>query len=144
MKNKKLDREKILSKIDELDSFIEEIEKIKPVDFEEYKTIEKKRSIERLFQISIETVIDICNILNSNLKLGIPNDEDNLAENLENNKIISKKVSQLIKEMKGFRNILVHKYGKVDDEIVFENLDKLSDFELFKKEILDFLKKSKY
>ena len=39
--------------------------------------------------------------------------------------------------MKGFRNILVHKYGVVDDELVFEMLkEKLSDFDIFKHEIL--------
>ena len=39
--------------------------------------------------------------------------------------------------MKGFRNILVHKYGVVDDELVFEMLsEKLGDFELIIKEIL--------
>ena len=39
--------------------------------------------------------------------------------------------------MKGFRNILVHKYGVVDDELVFEMLkEKLSDFDMFKQEIL--------
>lgn len=44
--------------------------------------------------------------------------------------------------MKGFRNLLVHKYGKVKDELVFENLENLDDFEKFKREIMDFLKKS--
>ena len=43
--------------------------------------------------------------------------------------------------MKGFRNILVHKYGEVDDEISYENLEKLSDFDLFKEEVIFFLKK---
>lgn len=140
MRNRKLDKEKILSKIDELDSYLEEIDEIKPIDFEDYKHIEKKRAIERLLQISIEAIIDICYIINSNLKLGIPNDEDNLFDKLVDNKIISKEISNVLKEIKGFRNILVHKYGKVDDEIVFENLDKLNDFEKFKEEILRFLK----
>lgn len=44
--------------------------------------------------------------------------------------------------MKGFRNILVHKYGEVDDDLVYENLsDRLGDFELFIKEVLIFLKR---
>lgn len=140
MRNKKLDKEKIISKIDELDGYLEEIDKIKPADFSEYRIIEKKRSIERLLQISIETVIDICNIINSNLKLGIPSDEDSLFEQLFENKILSEKTTNKLKGIKGFRNILVHKYGKVEDEKVFENLENLGDFEKFKEEILKLLK----
>ena len=45
--------------------------------------------------------------------------------------------------MKGVRNILVHKYGTVKDEIIFEIVsEKLGDFEKFKEEIINFLKSS--
>jgi uncharacterized protein YutE (UPF0331/DUF86 family) len=39
--------------------------------------------------------------------------------------------------MKGFRNILVHEYGGIDDRIVYEAIQsRLDDFEAFKREIL--------
>lgn len=136
-----IDKEKILAKIDELDGYLEEIETIKPVTFDEYeKSIEKKRACERLLQISIENVIDVCNIIVSNLKLGLPTDEDALFEKLKKRNIISEKIKNILKNMKGFRNILVHKYGEVNDELVFENLDKLTDFLNFREEIMRFLK----
>ncbi len=138
-----IDKEKILSKLDEMDHYIEELETIKPEDLEAYiNSIEKKRACERLLQIAIESVIDICNILVSNLHLGIPADEDELIEKLNQKKIISENIKNIIKSMKGFRNILVHKYGAVDDELVFENLEKIPDFEIFKEEILSFLTKN--
>lgn len=38
--------------------------------------------------------------------------------------------------MKGLRNILVHQYGKVDDQIVFEYAQAgIEDFEQFKHEV---------
>ena len=44
---------------------------------------------------------------------------------------------RFLSKMKGFRNILVHKYGIVDNELVFEFLsNELDDFEKFKQEIL--------
>ena len=50
-------------------------------------------------------------------------------------------MADTLSNMKGFRNILVHKYGIVDDELAFEMLsEKLEDFEKFKDEILRFLK----
>lgn len=138
-----MDKKRILTKVDELDSYLEELEGIKPIEFEDYvNSVEKKRACERLLQISIEVLIDICNILISELKLGIPSDEDEVFSKLENKKIISKKMSDILKEMKGFRNILVHKYGAVDNEIIFEMLnEKLGDFDKFKNEIILFLNK---
>jgi uncharacterized protein YutE (UPF0331/DUF86 family) len=133
-----MDKNRILTKIDELDKYLEELEKIKPINIEEYKnSISDKRACERLLQISIEVVIDICNILVSGLKLGLPSDEEEMFEKLANKKIISQKIKNILKNMKGFRNILVHKYGTVDDELVFEMLsERLDDFDKFKDEIL--------
>jgi len=43
--------------------------------------------------------------------------------------------------MKGFRNILVHRYGDIDDRIVYEMAtERLGDFEAFKKEVLEALR----
>jgi len=44
--------------------------------------------------------------------------------------------------MKGFMNIIIHRYGEVDDSLAYEYLKyELDDFEEFKKAILDYLKK---
>ncbi|MBI2629630.1 DUF86 domain-containing protein [Candidatus Pacearchaeota archaeon] len=139
-----MDKKRILAKIDELNGYLEEIEKIRPSDIEEYiSSIKDKRACERLLQISIESVIDICNLIISDLKLGLPSDEDVAFQKLEEKKVITNKMKTILINMKGFRNILVHKYGEVKDELVFENLsEKLGDFDIFKEEILGFLKNS--
>lgn len=138
-----MDKQRILAKIDELDKYLEELESIKPTDLDDYKnSIENKRACERLLQISIESVIDICSIIFSDLKLGLPADEDIIFEKLADKKIISKETAAILKNMKGFRNVLVHKYGKVEDEIVFELIrEKLGDFDKFKEEILKVINK---
>ena len=118
-----LNKEKIFFKIDLLNGYLEELEKVKPLTLDEFEgTIEKKRSCERLLQISIETVIDICAMFVSNLGLGLPSDEETMLEKLEGRKVLSIKMKNTLKEMVGFRNILVHKYGEVKDEKSFENL----------------------
>ncbi len=46
--------------------------------------------------------------------------------------------------MASFRNILVHHYEKVEDEVVFGIFkNKLGDFDLFQKSILEYIKKMK-
>jgi uncharacterized protein YutE (UPF0331/DUF86 family) len=43
--------------------------------------------------------------------------------------------------MRGFRNILVHRYGRVEDELVYKVLTKnLGDFNIFVKETIEYLK----
>ena len=116
-----------------------------PNNFEDYAESSKTRRVcERLLQISIETVIDVCGLLAKELALGTPSDEDDVFEKLKVKKFISSTMLETLKKMKGFRNILVHRYAEVDDELVFEFLkNDIKDFETFKKEILAFLKGNK-
>jgi len=138
-----MDKERILSKIAELKNYLKKIREIVPKNFEEYEEDEiKRRACERLLQISIECVLDVCDMIFSNLKLGIPSKEEDIIEKLEKEKVISKKTSEKLKSMKGTRNILVHKYPYVDDEIIFQILIKeLKDFDVFIEEIIKFLEK---
>jgi len=135
-----MDKERILGKIDELDGYLREIHQIIPTSFEEYRKIEKRRACERILQISIECIIDICSLIVTGLRLGLPGEEDDLFDKLEAAGIISSSMKETLRMMKGFRNILVHEYGQVDDEIVYEVLrNRLNDFRAFKQLILQII-----
>lgn len=132
-----LDKERVLAKIDELEGYLKELEQVKPAGLEDYKKIEKKRSCERLLQLLIECSIDICALLVTGLRLGLPGEEDDLFDRLEEAGIISPLMKETLGKMKAFRNILVHEYGRIDDQLVYEILqNRLDDFEAFKHEIL--------
>jgi uncharacterized protein YutE (UPF0331/DUF86 family) len=139
-----LDRDRILIKIDQLEGYLRELREILPEDFATYQKVEKKRACERLLQVSIEALIDICHLLVSGLRLGIPSEEDDLFEKLVAARILSPGTGEALKEMKGFRNILVHEYARLDDKIIHEIArTKLVDFATFKGEILRYLKVAK-
>ena len=87
--------------------------------------IEKKRSCERLLQLAVEATIDACAMLVSGLRLGLPGEENDLFEKLARRDVISKGMTETLRRMKGMRNLLVHEYGRVDDELIFD--DKLTD-----------------
>jgi len=135
-------RKRLLSKVDDINRYLHELDSIEISSLEEYKrSVAKKRASERLLQIMIEAVVDISYILYSGENLGVPKDDDSVVKALYEKKIISKEIMDLISELKGFRNILVHKYGAVDDELVFENLtENLSDFEKLRDYFLNMLK----
>jgi uncharacterized protein YutE (UPF0331/DUF86 family) len=132
-----IDRDRILTRIDQLDSYLSELRQVAPADLETYRKIEKKRSCERLLQISIECVVDICGSIVAGLHLGLPQDEEDLFEKLDRASVISTQLKDTLRRMKGLRNILVHEYGAVDDEAVFDVVqNRLGDFEAIKREIL--------
>ncbi len=137
-----LDRERILAKLDDLEGYVRDLRTIAPESFVAYQQIEKKRACERLLQIAVECVIDVCNLLVAGLRLGLPAEEDDLFEKLQQAGVLSSRMEETVKEMKGFRNILVHEYGRVDDEIVYQAVTaELGDFTEFKNEILEALKR---
>lgn len=141
--NKKLRKEEIKHKLAELDKYLLEIEEYLPSDEEDFlHSGIKKHGIYKLAESAIEEVIKMCTIINSDLRFGIPSDEDSIIKNLSDNKILSEVISKKIIEMKGFRNILIHRYGKIDDKLAFHNItENLEDFNKFKEERLRFLKK---
>ncbi len=102
------------------------------------------RPRERLLQIAVEAVIDVCGVMVIGLRLGLPGEEDDFFEKLEEASVISRSMKQRLREMKGFRNLLVHEYGQVDDRIVYEMMQtRLSDFEELKRTILRALRQDK-
>jgi uncharacterized protein YutE (UPF0331/DUF86 family) len=130
-----------LAKIDQLDVYIAELKEIVPRSYAEYQKVEKKRACERLLQVSIEVVIDICNLLVSGLRLGLPAEEEDLFRKLLEAAVLSEEMGDKLREMRGFRNILVHEYAQVDDKLVYEAVKtKLKDFALFRREVLAYLK----
>jgi len=138
-----IDRDRLLAKLDELDGYLVELRSIAPERFEEYLGVEKKRACERLVQVSVEAVIDACALLVAGLRLGLPGDEDDLFEKLAGRGVISTAMADSLRRMKGLRNLLVHEYGRINDQIVFETIrQRLGDFDTFKREILAFLRKA--
>jgi uncharacterized protein YutE (UPF0331/DUF86 family) len=137
-----LDKRRILSKINEMESYLEELSGHIPTSSEEYMNDRDTRRIcERLLQITVECTIDISSVIAKGLKLGPPADEGAIFEKLKRENVISKKMADTLLRMKGFRNILVHRYGEVDDKKVFNFLkNNINDFTVFKKEVLAFLK----
>ena len=138
---KKLIENKLTQVIDDVNLVSENL----PDNFNEFKVMGlAKDGIYKRLESAIESILDVCAIINSDLGLGMPEAEENILDNLEFKKIFDKKILDLIKEMKKFRNILVHRYGKINDETAFEDIKEGSkDFELIIEETERFLEKHK-
>jgi len=79
-------------------------------------------------------------IVNADLRLGVPGTDEDILENLVRHGVFGPEMRQSLKAMKGFRNIVVHRYGAIDDALVFSILtEHIGDFALFRQEVERFL-----
>lgn len=137
MMEKKLREELIRSKLGRLQDSLEFIQEQLPSEFEAFRQSRLIRNaLYKEVEFVIELVLDVCSIINADLRLGVPDTEDHVIDHLEGDKIFNTKAIELIREMKKFRNILVHRYGDVDDKRAYENIQEgLKDFEFIAREV---------
>ena len=131
-----VDRDRVLAKLDEMRGYVDELRSIAPPTLQDYRGVPVKRACERLLQIAVECVIDVCQLLVSGLRLGLPGEEEDLFEKLEAAGVFAPETVRTLRRMRGCRNILVHEYGRVSDEIVFETIRAgLDDFDAFDRAV---------
>ena len=138
-------RELIKSKIEEILESLKLVEENLPEDLETFQSLGLiKDGIYKRIEFAIQNVIDICAILNSDLKLGMPEREEDVFEGLVRAGILPREMVDKLRLMKGFRNILVHRYGRINDELAFETLhEHLNDIYEFVELVEKFLEGQK-
>ncbi|MBS3065475.1 DUF86 domain-containing protein [Candidatus Pacearchaeota archaeon] len=94
-----------------------------PESFEEYDSdLKTKAACERYFEKIIEACVDLAFLVIKRRDLEVPENEESSFVILADNQILPDKLSKQLIDFKGMRNILAHKYGKVDDNKVYLTL----------------------
>lgn len=143
MKQKKLRKDIIHIKMHEITEGVSLVLDHLPPTIREFRNMGLvKDGIYKRIEFAVEDVFDICAIINTDLALGVPGEDGEILEHLMENRIISKEMIRKIQGMKGFRNIVVHRYGTIDDALAFQLLkENIGDFFEFIAEIENLLKK---
>ena len=137
-------KKKLLIKLAEMNRYLEELEEMFPDEDAYLDNLALRRACEKTIELAIESVLDIVALIVVEEKLGFPEGEDSLIKLLKDKKIITEKLAAILMEMKGFRNILVHRYGNINNELVYTFLsEELNDFNEFEKQIRNWLKAKK-
>jgi uncharacterized protein YutE (UPF0331/DUF86 family) len=141
MKRRAIRSASIRTKIREIEEGISLVEANLPATFAEFSRLGLvKDGIYKRMEFAIEDVFDICAILNTDLSLGIPGEDEDIVDHLVSGRVISESLGMKLRAMKGFRNIVVHKYGAIDDHLAYEILRRnMHDFSAFIREIEGFL-----
>lgn len=118
-----IDSEIIKTKLKDVENYLKELEPIlKLKNHEIASRYEKLRTVERDFQLIVDTILSINSHIIASKKLPISDNYQHTFVVLSQNKILSSELTEKIAPIAGLRNLIVHKYGDVDTDRFFNNL----------------------
>jgi uncharacterized protein YutE (UPF0331/DUF86 family) len=117
-------KERTDKKIAEIESYLDDLISFKPESLEEYKKNKlNKAACERLCEKIAEGLVDLA-IFIVRIKEIPYNEEDEKAFGiLFKHNLIDKVLCNKLRALKGMRDHIAHKYGEVDDKIVFYSIN---------------------
>lgn len=132
----------IHAKLKNLEGYVNLLKELKGCSKEELRDDLKLRgAVERYMQISLECVIEICEMIISEKRFGQPEGYREAILILGEEGILPMGFAKKFAPAAGFRNILVHHYAEVDLNKLYKHLQKdLRDFDTFARHIARYLK----
>lgn len=104
----------------------------------------KRPAIERYFQLAVDEMIDVNVHIIREGSFGAPDDLESTFVTLGQFKVLDEKFAKKIAPIVGARNMIIHRYEKLDLDIFLNNLKKnFSDFKEYMIQIDQFLKTKK-
>ena len=131
--------ERILS---DIKSNVQDLRGARDITWEVYKSDKRsRRFVERTLHILAEACIDVAQHIIGDKQFREPESYRDTFAVLVENRILQASDLERFENMASFRNLIVHYYERVDNEIVFGIFqNNLSDFDLFVKRIAVYLK----
>ena len=94
--------------------------------------VRERRFVEHTLQIAIQAALDVASHIVSDRRLGEPRTNRELFDLLHRDGWIDAALASVLRNMAGFRNVLVHGYDDVDLGVVHDVLDRhLGDLTTF-------------
>ncbi len=126
-----VDAESIATRLDRLTPLLEELEQIHAGGHDAYMAEFRSRlAADHALQLAIQVCIDVGAHLIGELGLEAPSDYRGVFESLQKAGL-EPRLADRLADAAGMRNILVHDYLEVDDEIVWAALGRLDDLRQF-------------
>lgn len=128
-----IDEELIESKIDLIFKNLEYLDEIKKIDESVFLTsFEKIQASKHSLQEAIEGSLDMANHIISSQGWERAETYSDMFERLYEKDVIGQGLNERLADMARFRNLLVHRYGKIDDRRLFkilnENIEDVHEF----------------
>ena len=131
------DEDVIVDKLRYINRYTDDLKQMRGMSKEEYvEDMVTQRAVERTLMNLVQACIDLAQHIRSAKGLSPTGTARQEMQVLGNAEILSRETQEKMEEAIGFRNILAHRYGDIDHEVVFDVLhDDLRWFEQFQQEI---------
>jgi uncharacterized protein YutE (UPF0331/DUF86 family) len=116
-----VDKDLILAKAGSVKSHLNRVIEKRNVDLDSFiKDIDRQESILFNIQTAVQNCIDIAAHIISEESFGVPGSTTEMLYILEKNGYLSNDLTQKMVKAVGFRNLIVHEYGKIELEQIYE------------------------
>ncbi len=132
-----VDRAVITAKLANVKNSLDRLREKQGVELKEFLVNRDIQDIVILnLQTAIQGCVDIASHVISDNDWGVPGSLAGLFDILHEKKVITEDTAKIMRQMVGFRNLIVHEYAKLDMAIVYSVFSsRLSDFTGFMKEV---------
>jgi len=138
-----VDPEVVVDKLRHINEYTNDLKRIRGLSKDDYvDDIITQRAVERTFMNLIQSCIDLAQHVRASENLTPSGTAKQEIEALGNAGIVSSDTQEKMREAVGFRNVLAHRYGDVNHDIVYDILhDDLCWFEQFQQEVAQWFRK---
>ena len=139
-----IDPQAVHALLQTLSEYTEDLRAYQQLDRDEVVADRNYQSMIRYaLQTAIQCVIDIANHLLIGGDLEQPSDSRSAILGLGRYDILPQDFAQELAGISGLRNVIVHRYMTVDDELIYRFLQRcVADFETFSQHIVDYLQEN--
>lgn len=130
----------VRKKLAQIETYVSELRRLARPDALGHD-VREERFVEHTLQLAIQAALDVASHIVSDERLGEPRTNRELFDLLERNGHINSALSAPLRNMAGFRNVLVHGYDAVDlaivRDVVENRLDDLLAFAAAIRTLID-------
>lgn len=132
-----VDEDVFFDKLRYINQYTDDLKQMRGLSREQYlNDMVTQRAVERTLLNLVQACIDLSQHIRSSENLSPSGTAKQEIEALGNADVLSKDTQEKMEEAVGFRNILAHRYGDVDHDIVYDVLhEDLCWFESFQQEV---------
>ncbi len=116
-----IDRDLILAKAGSVQKYLSRVMEKRDIDLQIFlKDLDRQESILFNLQMAVQNCIDIAAHIISEEGFGVPGSTNEMFYLLEANGYLDSELTEKMVKAVGFRNLIVHEYGKIELKQVFE------------------------
>jgi len=132
-----VDDDIVIDKLRHINEYTNDLKQLRGMSKETYTSdMVTQRAVERTFMNLIQACIDLAQHIRSREDLAPSNTSREEIEALGDANVISRETQAKMEEAVGFRNVLAHRYGDVNHDVVYTVLhEDLQWFDRFQQEV---------